>query len=100
MPNGKQKKNYYLRLQNGLHRAYALRALGIEYMPCLIVEPTSRTETDLLTGQWTPERKQQEISQRPPLMKDFFNPALTEKFQVRKTKMCIRVEWKIEKFTT
>lgn len=100
MPDGTQKRNYYLRIQNGLHRAYALRSLGIEYMPCLIVEPTSAVETGLLTGQWSPERIAQEISQRPPLMKDFFNPELTEKFQVRKTKMCIKVEWKIDKFTT
>jgi len=39
-------------------------------------------------------------SQRPPLMKDFFNPELIEKFHVRKTLLCIRVEFIIEKFTT
>lgn len=100
LPNGTQKKNYYLRIQNGLHRAYALRSLGIEYMPCLVVEPTSLAEAGLITGQWTPERRAQEVSIRPPLMKDFFNSNLTEKFDVRKTKMCIKVEWKIEKFTT
>ena len=100
MSNGTQKRNYYLRIQNGLHRAYALRSLGIEYMPCLIIEPTSAVETNLITGQWSPERKAQEISLRPPLMKDFFNPELTEIIQVRKTQLCIKVEWKIEKFTT
>jgi len=100
MPNGIQQRNYYLRIQNGLHRAYALRSLGFEYMPCLIVEPTSAVETELLTGKWTPERRAQELSIRPPLMKDFFNPDLTKKFKVRKTKMCMKVEWKIEPFTT
>jgi hypothetical protein len=29
-PEGKQQKNYYIRLQNGIHRAYALRSLGVE----------------------------------------------------------------------
>lgn len=100
MPDGTQKRNYYLRIQNGIHRAYALRSLGIEYMPCLIVEPSSSFETDLLNGRWSPERKTQEVSIRPPLMKDFFNPDLTERFRVRKTKFCVRVEWKVETFTT
>lgn len=100
MPDGTLKKVYYLALQNGIHRAYALRSLGIEYMPCLIIDPLTVGETNMLMGNWPPERLQQSASQRPPLMKDFFNPELTEKFRVPKTTRCIKVEWKIENFTT
>lgn len=94
------KKVYFLTLQNGIHRAYALKSLGIEYMPCIIIDPTTAAETQLVSKNWTPERAMQNVSQRPPLMKDFFNYDLVEKFKVRKRLMCIRVEWKIEPFTT
>ncbi len=100
MPDGSTKTIYFLTLMNGFHRAYALRSLGIEYMPCLIIDPTTAGETQMLMGNWTEERKAQNASQRPPLMKDFFNPELIEKFSVRKKLMCIRVELMIEKFTT
>lgn len=100
MPDGTTKMIYFLILQNGIHRAYALRSLGIEYMPCLIIDPVTAGETDMLMGNWSQERKLQSASQRPPLMKDFFNPELIEKFKVRKKQMCIKVGWTIEKFTT
>lgn len=99
MPDGSVKNIYFMTLMNGIHRAYAYKSRGIEYMPCLIIDPTSASETDMLMGNWSQERKIQNASQRPPLMKDFFNPELTEKFKVRKKLMCIRVEFKIEGFT-
>lgn len=100
MLDGTTKTIYFLTLMNGFHRAYALRSLGIEYMPCLMIDPATSGETEMLMGNWTPERKIQCVSQRPPLMKDFFNSELTEKFKVRKKLMCVRVEFKPEKFTT
>lgn len=100
MPDNTNKMIYFLTLQNGIHRAYALKSLGIEYMPCLIIEPKTSNETNMLMGNWKPERLQQNASQRPPLMKDFFNSELTETFKVRKRLLCVRVEWKVEKFTT
>jgi len=100
MPDQTTKKIYFLTLQNGIHRAYALKSLGIEYMPCLIIDPSTAAEAQMVSKNWNPERALQNVSQRPPLMKDFFNPDLTEKFKVRKRLMCIRVEWKIEPFTT
>jgi hypothetical protein len=100
MPDGTQKQIHFLTLQNGIHRAYALRSLGIEYMPCLVIDPISAEETRMLMGNWSPERLQQNASQRPPLMKDFFNPELTERFKVRQKVLCIKVGWTVEKFTT
>lgn len=100
MSDGTFKKIYFLTLLNGIHRAYALRSLGIEYMPCLIIDPLTAGETNMLMGNWPPERLQQNASQRPPLMKDFFNSELVERFNVPKTIRCIKVEWKIENFTT
>jgi len=92
---GVQQRVYFLTLQNGIHRAYALRSIGIEYMPCLVVDPETSGETDFLLGNWTPQRRQQGI-----LMKDFFNPELVGEFAVRKRLRCVKIEWKIENFTT
>jgi hypothetical protein len=69
-------------------------------MPCLIIDPASADETNLINGNWSQERKLQEVSIRPPLMKDYFNKDLTEEFDVRKADLCIKVEYKTEKFTT
>lgn len=99
-PDGSQRRNWFLTLQNGVHRAYALRSMGFEYMPMLIVDPRSSDETALLTGNWSPERLQQAYSSCPPLLRDFFNPELTETFSVRRSTLCIRVAVTVEKFTT
>jgi hypothetical protein len=69
-------------------------------MPCIVIDPASSNETELLLANWSPERKGQNASARPPLMKDFFNNDLIEKFNVRKTTMCIKVGLSLEKFTT
>jgi hypothetical protein len=99
-PDGSVKRIWFLTLQNGVHRAYALRARGYEYMPMLIVDPETADETRLLTGNWSQERQQQAASTRPPLLKDFLNPELTETFAVRRSLLCLRVAITIEKFTT
>lgn len=100
MQDGTTKQIYFLTLQNGIHRAYALKSMGIDYMPCIIIDPATAAETQMISAKLSPERAMQNVSQRPPLMKDFFNPDLTEKFKVRKRLKCLRVEWKIEPFTT
>lgn len=99
-PDGTVKRVWFLTLQNGVHRAYALRARGIEYMPMLIIDPETADETRLLMGNWSQERLQQAASPRPPLLKDFFNPALIETFEVRRSLLCVRVAITVEKFTT
>jgi len=99
-PDGQVQRVYWITIQNGIHRAYALRSLGFDYMPCLLIDPTSSDETRLLTGNWSPERMQMCESPRPPLLKDFFDSNLTEKFPVRKTSLCVKVGFTLEKFTT
>jgi hypothetical protein len=52
-------------------------------MPCVIVEPASFNETQLLIGNWPPEKWQQAMMPRPPLMKDFFNHDVCETVKVQ-----------------
>jgi hypothetical protein len=64
-------------LTNGSHRAYALRDLGITHVPCLIQDVSRREELELLGVQEliaTPDAYL--AAPRPPMLKDYFDPAL------------------------
>jgi len=92
-------KGYQITLQNGFHRAYALKRLGFTHIPCIIIEPVSAQEIQLLNSNWLPERWQQVTSPRPPLLKDFFNPDLCETVKVRTRKTCWKITWNIERMS-
>lgn len=99
MPNqfGIVVNRYQLTLQNGFHRAYLLRSLGFTHIPCIVIEPASSNETQLLTGNWPPEKLQQAFMPRPPLIKDFFNQDVCETVKVRKRKTCWKISWAVER---
>jgi len=88
---------HFFVLQNGFHRAYALREAGFTHIPCIVVEPVTGTETGFLQTNWSPERQQQIMLPRPPLMKDFFNPGLIETVRTRTKETVWKVSWNIEK---
>jgi len=64
-------------LNNGSHRAYALRSLGVTHVPCLIQHASSRDEVDAVAA--TEVRKNPDLylkHPRPSMLKDYFDPAL------------------------
>ena len=64
-------------LNNGSHRAYALRALGVTHVPCIIQHASSRDEVDAVAA--TEVRKNPDLylkHPRPSMLKDYFDPAL------------------------
>ena len=72
-------------LNNGSHRAFALRDLGITHVPCLI-QGVSRREELPITGnsdlQATPDRYLRAL--RPPLLKDYFDPKLRKVLPIQR----------------
>jgi hypothetical protein len=98
MPHPDGGLRWFLTLQNGVHRLFALRERGIEYVPLLVVDPATGEETEMLLSNWSSERRKQSLSSRPPLLRDFFHESLTMTLDVPRTKMCFRVEVKVEKF--
>jgi hypothetical protein len=65
-------------LNNGFHRAWALRALGVTHVPCLIQGAEHADELALAGGSDLTEHYNTLFkSPRPPLFKDFFDPQLT-----------------------
>ena len=64
-------------LNNGSHRAYTLRRMGITHVPCIIQHCSSRDEVDAVAA--TEVRKNPDTflkHPRPSMLKDYFDPEL------------------------
>ncbi|MFC3694363.1 hypothetical protein [Chenggangzhangella methanolivorans] len=83
-------------LQNGYHRAYALRSLGVTHAVCAIQTVTRRDELRLVaceTVVGAPEFYCR--AARPPLLKDYFDPRIAKVLHVRKVTRMIEVALKV-----
>ena len=84
-------------LNNGYHRAYALRSLGITHVPCVIQamlhadELAFAGESALIDdyADWF-------SAPRPPLFKDFFDPLLSTVLKRPRTRQQIQVSFTVE----
>jgi hypothetical protein len=75
-----------LLLNNGHHRAYALRSLGLKHAPCIIQTVTRRDELGIVAPRNVLEDPAFYFkAARPPLLKDFFDPKLRKVLQIPKT---------------
>lgn len=84
-------------LNNGSHRAYALRDLGITHTPCIIQHISRRDELDLAGVpdlQQNPDRYLK--APRPPLLKDYFDPLLRKIVQVPRNSRQVKVSFGVE----
>jgi len=84
-------------LNNGSHRAYALRELGITHVPCLVQDVTRRDELELISSgdvRNNPERYLEDP--RPPLLKDYFNDKLRKLVDVQRKNRLVRVQFGVE----
>ena len=62
-------------LNNGYHRAYALRAAGITHVPCMVQAIAHPEELAFAGGSSLIDNFDELFSSaRPPLFKDFFDP--------------------------
>ena len=84
-------------LVNGSHRAYALLDLGITEIPCLVQRVTRRDELDLVAAAdlaSSPDRYLK--SARPPMLRDFFNPALRKIVPVHRKNRVVRIHFGLD----
>ncbi|MEJ1960805.1 MAG: hypothetical protein WDO56_04375 [Gammaproteobacteria bacterium] len=69
--------NNRLILMNGTHRAYSLRDLGFTHVACLVTHVSNDDEKSQMLPLIVKQDEARYLtSQRPPLFKDYFNPAL------------------------
>lgn len=84
-------------LNNGHHRAYALRAQGLTHVPCVIQVCSSADELALAASTEIADNSDLYFDlPRPPLLRDFDNPALTHTVTTPRLHRQVRVSFKIE----
>jgi hypothetical protein len=84
-------------LNNGSHRAYALRQLGVTHVPCIIQHCASRDEVDAVAA--AEVRKNPDVylkHPRPSMLKDYFDPALHIVMPVYRRLRQVTVRFEIE----
>jgi hypothetical protein len=83
-------------LNNGSHRAYLLRELGITHVPCVLQSVSRRDELELIGGELQQNPDRYLRTARPPLLKDYFDPKLRKVVAVAKKNRSVRVQFGYE----
>ena len=87
-------------LQNGYHRAYALRALGLTHAPCAVTEVTRKDELKVAAGDAVCDDPEFYFAaKRPPLLRDYFDPRIRKILPVVRMETVIEVELKVRTST-
>ncbi len=88
-------------LHNGYHRAHSLRALGITHAPCIVETVTRKDELRVAASETvSADPEFYFAARRPPMLRDFFNPALAKRLAVRPMETAVEVEFKMRSWTT
>jgi len=84
-------------LNNGSHRAYALRDLGIRRVPCIVQEASDREELASLVSPDVFRQADRLLgAPRPPLLKDYFDPALRKVIRGKRKARQVRLTFDVE----
>ncbi len=84
-------------LNNGSHRAYALRDLGVTHVPCLIQHVNSMDELDVVATSEIVEDPDYFLKHpRPAMLPDYFNPELRKTLKVNRRLREITVRFSFE----
>jgi hypothetical protein len=84
-------------LNNGSHRAYVLRKLGIRHVPCIVQHASSREELALVASSQV--RRQPDLylkHPRPPILRDYLDPRLHTLVEVERRVRQVSVQIKID----
>ena len=83
-------------LNNGSHRAFALRELGVTHAPCIVQLVTSRDELDAVGSARVRENPDQYLRHpRPSMLKDYFNPRLRKVVPVHRRLRQVTVKFEV-----
>ncbi len=87
--------NGRLVLNNGSHRAYALKAAGVAQVPAVIQDVAHEHELSVVSH----VQQNQQLylhNQRPPMLKDFFNPALHHVIEAPRRSRQVRLQFAMD----
>ena len=84
-------------LDNGSHRAFALRRMGITHVPCIIQHVSSREELEVVASTEVRRNADRYLSEaRPPMLKDYLNPDLHMVMTVQRRLRQVTVRFEVE----
>jgi hypothetical protein len=84
-------------LGNGSHRAYALREHGIRHVPCIVQRLTRREELELAASTEVQHHPDLYLrAPRPPMLKDYFDPALRMIVPVARKHRLVKLTFGVE----
>lgn len=83
-------------LQNGYHRAYALRSAGISHAWCVTELVTRKDELRLTaTDEVSADPEFYFAAKRPPILRDYFDPRIAKRLKIKRIECAIEVEIKV-----
>ncbi len=84
-------------LNNGSHRAYALRKLGITHAPCIVQHVSSRDELDVVAASDIRNNPDLYLKHpRPMMLRDYFLPKLHKVMPVHRRLRQVTVRFEVE----
>jgi hypothetical protein len=84
-------------LNNGSHRAYALRQLGLTHLPCIVQHVSTRDELGLVASSAVRRNPDHFLKgPRPSLLKDYFDPKLRKIARVHRRMKQVRIKVQVE----
>jgi len=84
-------------LNNGSHRAFALRQMGVTHVPCIVQHVASRDELEVVAS--SSVRRDPDLylkHVRPPMLRDYFNPQLRMVMPVHRRLRQVTVRFEVE----
>jgi hypothetical protein len=87
-------------LQNGYHRAHALRSAGLTHAWCVVEEVTRKDELRLsATEEVLADPAFYFLAKRPPILRDFFDPRIAEEVLTKPTDCLVEIEINVRSTT-
>jgi len=85
-------------LNNGFHRAFALRSMGVTHIP-LVVQKVTNPELEFPSVVANLPREYLLEAARPALVKDFMNAKLIRNLKVKAQNRVVQVQWGVSQFS-
>jgi hypothetical protein len=84
-------------LNNGSHRAYALRDLGFTHAPCIVQFASCRDELEVIASSDLRENPDLYLKHpRPPMLKDYFDAKLRKITPVRRRLRQVTIKFEVD----
>ena len=84
-------------LNNGSHRAYALRKMGVTHVPCIVQHVSLREKLDVVAASKVVDNLDYYLKHpRPSMLKDYFNPKLHKVMPVHRQLRQITVKFEVD----